>query len=85
MIMDKDEFARVFYFLAGAFVGAGVALLVAPQSGAKLRRMLQRYAYEAGGELIEKGREAWDTAVEQGKEYLETGIEAIRGATKTGR
>jgi gas vesicle protein len=45
-------------FLFGALVGAGVALLLAPQSGEETRRMLG----EKGRELGEKGRHLADEA-----------------------
>lgn len=62
-------------FLAGMVVGAGVALVTAPQSGAKTRRQIRRkaedaqsYLEEMGEDLMEKGREL----IERGKEAAET-------------
>jgi gas vesicle protein len=66
--------------LAGACIGAGVALLFAPQPGRELRSKLRDYADRAKDELMEQGREAWDTAVERGKEYYEKGEEGVRDA-----
>jgi gas vesicle protein len=40
----------------GAFLGAGIALLVAPQTGADTRRALAR----KGRRLKVRGRDAWD-------------------------
>lgn len=40
----------------GALVGAGVALLLAPQAGAETRRSLMR----GGRRLTSRGRDAWD-------------------------
>ncbi len=48
------------FFLAGAAVGAAVALLFAPQTGEKTRRMLARRANEGGRDLIDRGRELYD-------------------------
>jgi gas vesicle protein len=48
------------FFLAGAAVGAAVALLFAPQTGEKTRRMLARRANESGRDLIDRGRELYD-------------------------
>ena len=67
-------------FLAGALVGAGMALLFAPQRGTELRGMLLDYATRMKDELVEKGEEALDTAVERGKEYYNKGEEIIREA-----
>ena len=53
-------------FMAGALIGAGVALLFAPQPGSELRGLLRNYANRAKDDLMDKGQEAWDTAVERG-------------------
>jgi len=60
-------------FLAGACIGAGIALLFAPQTGVQLRTTLRGYAEKTKDEL----NEAWDTAMESGKEYVERGKEYI--------
>lgn len=69
-------------FLAGAFLGAGLALLFAPRTGSELRGMLRDYASRATDDLVERGREALDTAIERGKDYIERGQEAVQ---ETGR
>jgi gas vesicle protein len=70
-------------FMAGALIGAGVALLFAPQPGEELRNMLRSYANRAKDDLLEKGQEAWDTAVERGREYYDKGEEVIRDAGRS--
>src|ERR671916_2680950 len=85
---DRDyesDYAGWSAFVAGALIGAGIALLLAPQTGAELRGMLRSYASRARDEAYERGREVWDTAVERGKDYLETGKETMREAGKTAR
>ena len=72
-------------FLAGALMGAGVALLLAPQSGSELRGMLRDYANRTKDDLVEKGHEAWDTAVERGKEYYDQGEEVVRDAGRSAK
>ena len=72
-------------FLAGACIGAGVALLFAPQPGIELRSKLRDYADRAKDELMEQGRDAWDTAVERGKEYYDNGEEVVRDAGQSER
>jgi gas vesicle protein len=65
-------------FLAGALIGAGAALLLAPQSGTETRNMLKEYADRAKGELAERGRQAkatLDTAREKGREAFESAKE----------
>ena len=66
--------------LAGALIGAGVALLLAPQPGTELRGRLRDYANRATDDLLEKGHEALDTAMERGKEYYDKGEEVVREA-----
>lgn len=70
-------------FVSGALIGAGVALLVAPQSGSELRDRLRDYANRAKDNLAEKGQEVWDTAVERGREYYDKGENAIRDAGRS--
>lgn len=70
-------------FIAGALLGAGVALLLAPQSGSQTRGLLRDYASRAKDELdnaIEQGAEAWDSAKERGQEFVEKGKESLREA-----
>ena len=70
-------------FLTGALVGAGVALLFAPQAGRELRGLLRDYAARATdelGEAVERGAEAWNRATERGHEFVEEGKEAVREA-----
>ena len=81
--MEDNDYTAVTAFLAGALIGAGVALLLAPQSGAELRGMLRSYASRAGEDIMERGQRAWDTAVERGKDYLETGRETMREAGRS--
>jgi len=72
-------------FMAGALIGAGVALLFAPQPGSELRGMLRNYANRAKDDLMDKGQEAWDTAVERGKQYYDRGEEALREAGRSAK
>jgi len=96
MHQDKDYSVGTGAFLAGALIGAGVALLLAPQSGAETRGMLRDYAGRAKDELkergkeakttldnaMERGKQAFESAKEQGKEFYGSGKEAIRDAGK---
>lgn len=72
-------------FVAGALIGAGVALLFAPQAGTETRGLLRNYANRAKDELMEKGEETWDAAVERGKEYYDKGEEVVRNAGRSTR
>ena len=72
-------------FLAGALIGAGIALLCAPQPGRELRGRLREYTNRTTDDLLDKGQEAWDTAVERGREYYDKGEEAIRHGRQSAR
>ena len=80
--MEDHESTAMPAFLAGALIGAGIALLLAPQTGAELRGLLR---HRARDEAYERGREVWDTAVERGKDYLDSGKETMREAGRTAR
>ena len=82
---DYGESAGWSAFIAGAFIGAGIALLFAPQAGAELRGMLRNYASDAKDELVERGHEAWDTAVERGKEYYDKGQDTLYEAGRAAK
>jgi gas vesicle protein len=75
-------------FLAGALVGAGIALLLAPQSGTESRKMLRDYVGQAKDELIERGREAkatFETAKEHGREAFEFAKERGKNMYETAK
>ena len=86
--MYNEETSSWSAFIAGAFIGAGVALLLAPQSGSELRSSLREYASRAKDELdeaTEQGRAVWDQAIERGQEYVEGGKQALRNAGRSAR
>jgi gas vesicle protein len=66
----------VAFFLVGAAVGAGIALLVAPQSGKQTRRMLQRRYEDAADTIAEKAGEVR----ERGREVVESAKEKVAEA-----
>jgi gas vesicle protein len=75
-------------FLVGLAVGAGLALLFAPQSGAETRRRITRNAKKmrraaetAVGDVTEKVGETFETA----KQRVEEKIEEARGAIEMKR
>ena len=80
-------------FIAGALIGAGVALLLAPQSGTALRGMLSDYANRAKDDLLEKAEEVYDkgeevvrNAGQSGKEFTGKGAkQELEGVKDPGR
>ena len=83
--LDRAESGNLSAFIAGAVVGAGVALLFAPQVGSQLRGLLRDYAARATDALddaVDRGAEVLDHAVEQGQEFVEKGKESVRAASR---
>ena len=80
--------AVAFAFLAGAIVGVGAALLLAPQSGAETRKMLRNYAEKAEEEALEKAKEAkvaLEKAIEQGKQFVSEKKTVLTAAFEAGK
>jgi gas vesicle protein len=72
-------------FIVGLAVGAGVALLFAPRSGAETRRELgrsARRAREAAEELAGDLRESVMDSYEEARQRVEGKIEAARRAVE---
>jgi gas vesicle protein len=82
---DHDEASGWSAFLAGALMGAGMALLFAPQPGTELRGRMRDYANRAKDDLRDKGQAAWDTPVERGQEFYEKGEEVVRDAGRSAK
>lgn len=80
----SDSGATVLAFLAGTVVGAAIALLTAPKSGAETREMLAEYGAEirekAGN--IEGVKQYGESALEHGKEMIDRGRELIHRGTE---
>ena len=77
-----------FAFLAGAVIGVGAALLLAPQSGAETRKLLKTYAEKAEEEMLEKAKEAratLDTAIGQGKQFIKEKKSVLTEAFEAGK
>jgi len=83
--LDRHESGSLSAFITGALVGAGVALLFAPQPGAQMRGLLRDYAARAKEELdeaVDRGTEAFDSAVEHGQEFVEKGKKSLRETSR---
>jgi len=82
---NKHQLGRLAIGISGALVGAGLALLFAPQAGAQLRGSLRDSAARAKDQLdeaIDHGTEVLDSAVKHGQEFVEKGEDSLR---ETGR
>lgn len=67
--MEDQDHSSVVWFVAGAAIGASLALLFAPQSGEATRRYIRRKAEDGRDLLDERGHELAD----RGRELFERG------------
>ena len=78
-LMDEHREAHpvtiVSVFLLGAMVGAGIALLAAPEAGLRTRRRIRRVA----GELKDSASDHWEDLATDVKNRVD---DAVRGARK---
>ena len=77
--MEYDNETQVFNFISGLFlgavIGAGIALLAAPQSGRRTRRKIR----SAATDLKHTASDRWDELADDVKEKVD---DAIQGARK---
>jgi gas vesicle protein len=75
-------------FLLGGIVGAGLALLLAPQSGEETRKKIRDIAddvKEKTGSYVEKGKETVTSYVEKGKGLYEEKKSLVTSAIDAGK
>ena len=75
-------------FVAGAALGAGLALLYAPKSGRDMREAIADMAEDAVDKIKEYSKEAQEkikTAVEEGKETVNEKKSILASAIEAGR
>lgn len=89
--MNRDDCCgsglAIASFLAGAVVGAGIALLVAPRTGRETRERLAEYGSDFREKLVQVPQEVKEQAeemiergqgmVDRGKEILKKGASAV--------
>lgn len=68
---NNEAGTSLAWFLAGAAMGAAVAILIAPQSGQQTRARIKSKAVEGRERVSQSGR----GVVEKGKELFERGKE----------
>jgi gas vesicle protein len=83
-----DNSNKALWFVAGASIGATLAILFAPQSGEETRRYLGKQARRSGTRLAEAGRDAYDKSrdlfdrgrdmADEAAEMMEEGIDRAR-------
>ena len=88
---ESDNTSKFVWFIAGAAIGAAIALLYAPASGVETRRKIKKTAGERRDALIDTGKEFLDRGrdlYEKGKkiadeaaDVFERGREVVQKAT----
>ncbi|VAX30733.1 hypothetical protein MNBD_NITROSPIRAE03-2089 [hydrothermal vent metagenome] len=84
-----------FAFLLGGFVGAGMALILAPQSGSETRKRVRDLAEDVKEKTsgikekvtqgVEQSKEAVSTTLEKGKEFIGEKKSALSSAIEAGK
>ena len=87
--MAQQNSDRLVWLIAGAAIGAAIALLYAPQTGRDTRRLIGKKARQgreaiadAGQDLAEKGRELYEKGrrvADDAAELLERGRRLVEG------
>ncbi|TVR54281.1 MAG: YtxH domain-containing protein [Gemmatimonadales bacterium] len=76
--MEYDDDARLFNFLSGlicgAAIGAGVALLMAPDSGKKTRKRIHR----AADDLRDTATDRWEDISEEVRDKVDEALSTAR-------
>ena len=81
----ENSGALIGWFVGGLLLGGAVALLVAPQSGARTRRVIKKQAkrgrktfLESSQDIVDRGRELY----ERGREIAEETAELFERGRK---
>ncbi len=75
-------------FLLGGIVGAGLALLLAPQSGAETRKKIRDFADDVKDkttDYVEKTRDKISSYVDEGKGFYEQKKSIVKSAIEAGK
>lgn len=76
--MEYDDDARLFNFLSGlicgAAIGAGVALIMAPDSGRKTRKRIHR----AAEDLRENATDRWEDISDEVRDKVDEALTTAR-------
>lgn len=99
LIVEKREGSSIGPFLIGLALGAGIALLMAPQSGDETRREIAERARRAKdaardaigdlgdviGEKLEQARDKVDDGIESAREAVDSRRQRVTTAFEAGR
>jgi len=73
--MSENTGSKMFFsFLTGAAIGAGLALLFAPQSGKETRRQIKDFSEKIGNDV----KESVEKISENAKDFIEGGKDTFK-------
>ena len=79
IIVEESDSSGLSAFLLGAAIGAGLALVFAPQSGADTRQSIKRSARKAGDATRRAGEKVTD-ALAQARADIETRLDSAKSS-----
>ena len=88
IVIERERGGSVGSFLLGALVGAGLALLFAPQSGAETQEEIRARARQLKAQAEERVRavqQELESRLEQARVGVQSRIDGVRGAVDQGR
>ena len=89
VVVERDETAsHVAAFLVGAVIGAGIALLFAPQSGAETQRSIRDKAKQLGnaaGNRVRGAQRQIGESLEAARDGARERLESVKDAVDVGR
>ena len=88
IVIERERDGGFGPFILGALVGAGLALLLAPQTGEEtqeeLKKQARRFRAQAG-ERVRAVQEELEGRLDQARAGVQSRVEEVRGAVESGR
>ena len=88
IIIERDGGGGLGSFILGALVGAGLALLFAPQSGEETQEEIKAQAgklKDAAQDRIRDAQDRLEHRLSDARENVKTRVEGVKGAVESGR
>ena len=88
IVIERERGGSIGSFVLGALVGAGIALLFAPQSGEETQEEIRRRARKLRAQAEDKLRaaqEQLESRLERARENVQGRVDSVRGAVESGR
>ena len=88
IIIERERSSGFGSFVVGALVGAGLALLFAPQSGEETQEEIKaraRKLRDAAEEKMRVAQESLEERLDEARHGVETRVESVKEAVESGR